>query len=217
MNQKISDVTIKNPKFGKYLIYDIEIKKAILGKNEEIIPGIEYCEGWEDHANMGISCIGAYESWTNRTRIFMDDNRDEFYQSVDTADLLIGFNSLAFDDAVIRANWSSVDFKTEGKSYDILVEIWKACSLKPTYQGKTHQGFGLDACCAVNFGMRKSNNGAFAPVLYQTQQFGKLIDYCLNDIAMTKKLSDRIIYRGSIIDPRDEHKEIYGIRRPYEL
>ena len=41
------------------LIYDIEIIKAIPSKNGERITGIEYCEGWKDHANMGISVIGA--------------------------------------------------------------------------------------------------------------------------------------------------------------
>lgn len=38
------------------LIYDIEIVKGIPDKKKTMLEGIEYCAGWEDHANMGISC-----------------------------------------------------------------------------------------------------------------------------------------------------------------
>ena len=35
-----------------YLIYDLEIVKAIPDRNKPNEPGIEYCAGWDDHANM---------------------------------------------------------------------------------------------------------------------------------------------------------------------
>jgi len=33
------------------LVYDIEIVKAIRGRDEPRLDGIEYCDGWHDHAN----------------------------------------------------------------------------------------------------------------------------------------------------------------------
>ena len=52
----------------KLVVYDIEIQKGILGKKEKPVPGIEYCNGWNDHANMGISVICAYDYEEDRYR-----------------------------------------------------------------------------------------------------------------------------------------------------
>ena len=100
------------------LIYDIEIKRAILGKNEEPIDGIDYCAGWQDHANMGISCIGAYDYAADRYRVFMDDNYAEFTNLVAGRDVIVSFNGLAFDNRVCAAHGIAVP---DDKSYDILV------------------------------------------------------------------------------------------------
>lgn len=43
------------------IVYDIEIIKAIPGRNGEREEGIEYAEGFHDHANLGVSVIGAYD------------------------------------------------------------------------------------------------------------------------------------------------------------
>ena len=39
------------------LIYDIEIVKAILKRGETSQEGIEYCGGFDDHVNAGVSVI----------------------------------------------------------------------------------------------------------------------------------------------------------------
>lgn len=59
------------------LVFDTEIIKAILGKKEEQIPGIEYCEGWKDFVGMGISVVGAYDFVENKFRVFLEDNLNE--------------------------------------------------------------------------------------------------------------------------------------------
>lgn len=63
----------------RFIVYDCEIKKAILGKKETAIEGIEYCKGWGDHAGMGVSVTGVYDSGENRYRVFCDDNAEELY------------------------------------------------------------------------------------------------------------------------------------------
>jgi hypothetical protein len=64
----------------RVLIYDIEIEKGIPDKKNPREPDIAYCAGWDDHANMGISVIGAYDSQTGY-RVFLKDNFDEFSPS----------------------------------------------------------------------------------------------------------------------------------------
>jgi hypothetical protein len=48
------------------IIVDIEILKAIPKSGEALIPGIEYCAGWRDFENMGITVVCTYEMETHR-------------------------------------------------------------------------------------------------------------------------------------------------------
>lgn len=202
------------------LVYDIEIKKAIVGRNERQQEGIEYCAGFHDHANMGISCIGAYDYGEDRYRVFMDDNYEEFLALAQKCERLVSFNGLSFDSKVIRAYEPPEphgllfnDLSNEAKNYDLLVEVWAAAGLGPTFKYPSHAGFCLDACAEANFGKRKTGNGALAPVDFQRGRYGSLIDYCLNDVALTKRLFDRVLETGLLIDPRDPSKNL-TLRKP---
>lgn len=187
------------------IIYDCEIIKAIQGKDETRIEGIEYCEGWKDHSNMGISIIGAYDYETFRYRVFAADNFKEFQELVDSTDLVIGFNSLAFDNRLCAAHGITV---RDDKSYDLLVEIWKGAGLSGEFKYPSHVGFGLDACVRTNFNLSKTGDGALAPVDWQRGKFGKVVDYCLNDVHLTKALIDLVVVLDGIKDPRGGKENI---------
>lgn len=188
----------------KALVYDLEIVKAIQGKKETRIPGIEYCEGWNDHANMGISVMGAYQYWDDRYRVFFDDNKDEFFDAVSEAEVLVTFNGIGFDDRVITACWGPM-VSREGSPqivYDVLAEQWQAHGLSRNFTYPSHAGFSLDLTCAANGLPPKSGNGALAPVLWQQGKRGAVVDYCLNDVRVTKFLFDKILARERIRSPK---------------
>ncbi len=195
------------------IIYDCEIIKAIAKKGEEKIPGIEYCDGWQYFENMGIACICAYDYDRDRYRTFLSDNFDEFQRMCHETDLIVGFNSLAFDNQLCRASGFTIDDK---KSYDILVEILDGVGLGRKFKYSDCTGYGLDDCCKANFGRGKTGNGAFAPVEWQRGEYGKVIDYCLNDVWLTKRLLDRIIRCGYIVDPKYIKRRI-TIKHPFEV
>lgn len=180
-------------------VYDIEIVKGIADKKSPTIPGIEYCAGWNDHANMGISVIGVYDYLEDRSRVFLKDNFADFVALVNTRDIAVSFNGIGFDNKVITHGGCDI---SETKSYDLLAEIWAASGLARTFSYPTHIGFGLDAVCSLNFGTTKSGSGALAPVLWQQGRFGEVIDYCLNDVALTKQLFDAVLRGDSIISPK---------------
>lgn len=187
----------------KALVYDLEIVKAILGKNEPRLAGIEYCKGWHDHAGMGISVLCAYEYETDRYRVFCQDNLSAFVDLAKQQDLLVSFNGLAFDNKVIEAHMPGVRFEYQPEhDYDLLVETWAGAGLGPTFNFRTHGGYGLDALCERNLGTRKTANGALAPVLWQQGAIGAVIDYCLNDVWMTKELFDLVLAQGWITSPK---------------
>lgn len=206
-----------------YLIYDLEIKKAIPPRDGALIEGIEYCAGWSDHANMGIAVLCAYSSWDDRYRVFCDDNFDEFFTLCNQAEALVGFNNKAFDDQVILKTYPGEQAGTTGDSlsqwaslprYDLLVETWLASGLGPTFQYPTHAGYGLDAICLTNFNEGKTGNGALAPVDWQQGRIGKVIDYCLSDVRLTKKLFEHVLNDKPIKSPVRE--EYLWLRNPEE-
>src|SRR3990167_4824418 len=87
------------------LIYDIEIVKAIRHRDEWPEDGIQYCDGWHDFTRMGVSVVGCYDYAEGRYRVFCEDNKREFRMLLEErGPLCVGFNNIAFDNAVLVAN-----------------------------------------------------------------------------------------------------------------
>jgi len=192
-------------------IYDIEIKKAVPPKNNQLRHDVEYCKGWKDTANMGVACIAVYSYWDDRYRIFADDNMAEFMALCKSGKgPAVGFNNIAFDNAVLRDD-GIIDIPAE-QSYDLLRQIWLAAGLGPFFEYPTHAGYGLDAVCHKNFGTGKTGYGGDAPIDYQKCRFGTLHDYCLTDVALTKKLLDKVLRDGTIVCPKTS--AILEVERP---
>ncbi len=182
-------------------VYDLEIIKAIPPKEGILEQGIEYCAGWHDHANMGVSVIGGYDFGDDRYRVFTKDNWGEFANLYrDSKKIFAGFNSIPFDNSVLKA-CGIVDI-AEDRCFDLLREVWKAAGLGPTFEYPSHAGYSLDAVAKANGVGQKTGHGAIAPVDWQRGNIGTVIDYCLQDVALTKKLIDKINEEGGLMDPK---------------
>jgi hypothetical protein len=187
-------------------IYDIEIKRGIAPANPvERVDGIEYCAGWEDYATMGVAVIGVFDYTTDSYRIFGEKELADFQQFADRHDRAIGFNNNRFDNNVLRANGVVIQ---PNKSYDILAEIFHAL-------GSFQKGCRLENVVKANFpnAAGKSGNGADAPIDWQRGRHTKVIDYCLNDVRITKMVLDRILRFGYINNPINP-SQILKLRRP---
>ncbi len=115
---------------ARVVVYDIEVLRAprplvMRGVTPETEKEIEYCDGWDDHANMGISVIGAIDLETGLPRVFLGDNLDTFAEWVGDRPLA-GYNSRRFDDRVCAANGAEVR-----TSLDVLQWIWASMGLDP--------------------------------------------------------------------------------------
>lgn len=188
------------------IVYDIEIIRGIPGKGEDPIEGIEYCAGWHDHANMGISVIGVYDFVEDRYRTFCTDNLDEFFKLCAMRTHLISFNGIGFDNKVLDRHISNEPSELcmagLGSHYDLLREMWICCGYNPDkFYWRTHGGFGLDASCSANDLGGKTGNGALAPVHWQQGKIGSVIDYCLQDVKLTRDLF-LLSQRGPIKNPK---------------
>lgn len=193
------------------LVYDLEIVKGIALPGEERFPDIEYCRGFDDHANMGISVLAAFDYETGRTHVYFEDNLSDFLELCAQRFPIVGFNNLSFDNPVVMAtlgremeSLSSLN----AQSYDIMNEIWLSL------RGR-RKGYNLDACAAATVGIHKTGNGALAPVNWQRGRHGAVADYCIQDVHATRLLLDYVMEHGGIIDPvRGGH---LPLRRPQDL
>jgi len=180
------------------LIYDCEIARAIADPADRL-PGVAYCDGWRDFAGMGIACIVAMELGTDRYHVFCRDNLADFQVLVDRADVIVGYNCLAFDNPLCRAHGLRVP---DDKTFDLLAAIWMAAGLEPTYQGDGHKPFSLDAMAMVNLGHGKTGHGALAPLHYQFGRMGRLIRYCVDDVWLTAQLLYQVVGLGYLGHPQ---------------
>lgn len=194
------------------LVYDLEIIKAVPSNKEPVIEGIEYCAGWHDHKNMGISVIGAYDYQSNRFRVFCKDNWKDFIDLATQRAPLVSFNGIGFDNKVLEA-CGLFFLKEAGNYYDILRELWIGDGLAPEFVYPSHTGYGLNEVAMSNFSAKKTGHGALAPVDWQRGNIGNVIDYCLEDVRLTKRLFDRIVAMGGLRSPKDS-SHFLEMRKP---
>lgn len=194
------------------IVYDAEIRRAIAKDGEPRQGGVEYCKGFQDFNGMGIAVIGVFDYRTETQHVYLSDNLDDFRQRVAEADVVVGFNNGRFDDELMRAN--NVEIPRE-KSYDLLREFWVGLGIGTAWKRETHGGYSLTTLAAANIGksVGKTMDGADAPVRWQKGDKGRVIDYCLQDVMLTKRLLDRVIRAGYLFDPKTAGRKV-PIRRP---
>lgn len=188
----------------KTLIYDCEIVRCIPDKSG-LQPDLEYCQGWHDHAGMGISLIGTWASWIDEIKLYPESAFDQFQAKANEAELIVGFNSLSFDDKLCAANGLQVE-----TDYDLLSEVWAAAGMPRRYTyGQTRAGYKLENLAQANLGRGKSGSGELAPVLWQTSRQWQVATYLTDDILITKKIWEK---RSHLVDPTTG--EILTLREP---
>jgi hypothetical protein len=86
-------------------------------------------------------------------------------------------------------------------TYDLLCEVRAASGQPRQYTPRvTRGGYSLDALAKANLEISKSGRGDLAPKLWQRGEYGAVIDYCLRDVMLTKRLFEK---RTHLVDPTD--------------
>lgn len=174
----------------KIVVYDLEIKRPIETLSK----------GWQSHDEMGISCLCLYDYSTSRYRVFDDLSAKECCDILMSYDKLVGFNTVKFDWAVVKATWPFLTGERKSVDFDILREIWKSKGLDPdVFNPRTHGGFKLDDVAFETLGLRKSGDGAKAPRLFQEGRIAELIDYCIEDVRIEKTLFEFVVNNGHVV------------------
>lgn len=177
--------------------FDLEIINAILNKDQVPEPGIRYCQGWSDHSGMGVSVLVAAKVDGTDLQVFTADPTFkparpmwEFQQLIAEADLMIGHNSRSFDAKVLSANGIAIPVK---KHLDFFHEVKLAT--------KNHfpKGYKLELLSPRCGGPGKTESGALAPYMWQRGEKDRVMEYCKNDIVMTRAVARYYMLNGASI------------------
>jgi len=190
--------TVK-PRVPRVLTFDLEIRKLIPGKDGLRKTGFNYCDGWNDKINMGISFGAAYLDWVDEYRIYGEENIGKLINDMEESDIITGYNIIGFDMPLLSETWARVwaagvrDTKTldpekppqipQDKVYDPFHDIKK--SLGNNYP----KGWNLDNVAKSNLpDICKNGDGAMAPILFQQGRIAELATYVIQDVKVEKEL-----------------------------
>ncbi|HSH12314.1 MAG TPA: ribonuclease H-like domain-containing protein [Desulfurivibrionaceae bacterium] len=125
---------------------------------------------------MGISIAILYDSGPDEYFVYRDDELDAMISRFQELDLVIGFNNKRFDNLVLSAytNFPLATLPT----LDILEKV------------KNRLGYrlSLDHLAEQTMGIKKSADGLQALQWYKEGRLDLIIDYCRQDVEITRDL-----------------------------
>lgn len=171
------------------IVYDIETIRPVMPRDPAgRLPAIEYANDWRDYTGMGIACIAAYDTENQRFRVFGGDPPElERFAAFAANRILVGWNNHQFDDPLLAAHGVDVV-----QSWDIMAALMAAGA-------GGQRGNGLGNTARVNLGdVGKFADGIMAPIWWQRGQHERVIDYCLQDVNLTRLLLERLLDKGEL-------------------
>jgi len=160
------------------LILDVETKKTF----EEV--------GGFFPDRLGISFVGVCvrEGLAGKGEMkgFFEADLPKLFPLMEQADVIIGFNVDGFDMQTFVPYYSGN--VTRIPTLDLMLRI----------KDSVGHRIGLDAVAKETLGTGKTGDGLDAIKYFQTKQFDKLRDYCLQDVTVTRDIYDYGLKKGQV-------------------
>lgn len=153
-----------------------------------IVFDIETTEGIGPGGPMAleISVVCLHDSETDEYMSFTQEEFGELWKVIEKADMLIGFNSDHFDIPLLNKYYPG-DL-SHIKSLDLLKEIHASLGRR----------IKLDLIAESTLGEKKSANGLQAVRWWKDGERQKVIDYCIQDVKVTKAVYDYALNHGKL-------------------
>lgn len=158
-----------------YCVFDIETQKefAEIGGRGKV------------HL-LGVSVVGAYWSDTDEYHAYREAEISAFEQRMKACDLVIGFNNKQFDFAVLQPYIKTP--VTTIPALDIMDDLYHTLGYRVS----------LDSVAQGTLNAAKTGHGLKAIQLYREEKWDELIDYCLQDVKLTREIYEYGRARGCI-------------------
>ncbi|MCF6290418.1 MAG: DEAD/DEAH box helicase [Desulfobacterales bacterium] len=153
----------------------------------ETIRSADAVGGWHRAERMGVSVAVLYDSATDTFTPYLEHQLDAFIARLQGLGLVVGFNTLRFDNRVLSA-YTSFDL-ARLPSLDILAEI----------RNRLGYRLSLDHLAQVTLGVKKSANGLMALKWYQEGRMEELAQYCSDDVRITRDLYRHGLDKGFLL------------------
>jgi len=142
--------------------------------------------GSNDPAALDISVVCVYDSLTDSYSSFLQEDFKNLWPIIEQADMLIGFNSDHFDIPLLSKYYHGDLSKI--KSIDILKEIHKSLGRRVK----------LDNVAEATLGKNKSGHGLEAITWWKQGEIQKIINYCIDDVKITKEIYEYALKNNSL-------------------
>ncbi len=156
------------------IVFDIETKNTF----QEV--------GSNDPTALDISVVCIYDSETNKYSSYLESELKNLWPILEKADVLIGYNSDHFDIPILNKYYSGDLSKI--KSVDLMKEIKNSLGRR----------MKLDHIAEGTLDMNKSGHGLQAITWWKQGEIQKIIDYCIDDVKITKKLYEYALKNGKV-------------------
>lgn len=132
--------------------------------------------GWDHIAKMKLACAVTLDLETGAFTRYLEADVQKLLADLRAATLVVGFNVQRFDYEVLRpyAGGQPLQLPT----VDLLADLYRALGFR----------LSLDSVAAATLGRTKSADGVLAVEWFRTGQMAKLIDYCQQDVIVTRDL-----------------------------
>jgi DEAD/DEAH box helicase domain-containing protein len=140
--------------------------------------------GSSDAADLDLSVVCIYDSETEKYSAYFKEELNNLWPILESADILIGFNSDHFDIPLLNKYYSG-DL-TKLKSLDLLKEVKNSLGRR----------IKLDTLAEATLGKNKSGNGLEAVTWWKQGKFEEVKKYCLDDVKITKEIYEYALKNG---------------------
>jgi DEAD/DEAH box helicase domain-containing protein len=149
----------------RYGVFDLETQRSA----QEV-------GGWHMAHAMKISCGVVYDAGDDTFAVYLEDRIDRLVEHLRQLDLVIGFNIMRFDYHVLKG-YSNFDFSSLN-TLDLLEMVHDQLGFR----------ISLDHLAGQTLNAAKSGSGLDALKWWKEGRIDKIIDYCRQDVMLTRDL-----------------------------
>jgi DEAD/DEAH box helicase domain-containing protein len=143
--------------------------------------------GWQNTHLMRVSVAVIFDTAEERFHVFHEDKIEDLLDYLEKADLIIGFNIKKFDYRVLSA-YTNNDLKAL-PTFDILEDIHNRLGFR----------LSLDHLATETLNRGKTADGLQALEWFRQGEMEKLIEYCRQDVIVTRDLFQYGLENGHLI------------------
>lgn len=148
----------------------------------------EEAESW-DPADLAFAVLSAHDSATGKVTSYLEKDLPEFWKVLAESDALVGWNSDHFDIPIIARRYPGQIARL--RSIDLMREIQRVVGRR----------IKLDHVAQATLGHGKSADGLQSIVWWREGKVKEVIDYCEQDVLVTRALFDFALKKGYLKYP----------------